>query len=274
MPIVSSCTILCCMLFLVFFFIGLLVGSFLNVVIARLRTAETILGRSYCRSCRKGIAWYDNIPLLSYIILFGRCRYCRERISVRYFTVEAVTGVLFAAIAFRFLDPGSFVSWLETVLYLGMAAFAVVISMYDAKYFEIPMSIMWAMIVWILAGLVSVDFSTASAVGIAESRLHMGMVAGLAAFAFFHFLSAVSRERWMGYGDAYVAFAVGLALGVQTFWSIVAAFVLGAIYGIAAIFLDKKRLSSQVPFAPFLFLGWLAVLFFGEYLAAGLVILH
>jgi prepilin signal peptidase PulO-like enzyme (type II secretory pathway) len=248
----------------IFFLLGLIVGSFLNVVIARLRTAETILGRSYCRSCRRQIAWYDNIPMVSFLALLGKCRYCKERISPRYIAVEIGTGLLFVVLAMKFFVVSDVLSWWETTLYLGATAFAVAIAVYDAKYFEIPMNAMWGMIAFVVVILLGIDMiGFADANSVWDMRLYAGMVAGLGAFAFFYALSVVSKERWMGYGDAYVAFAIGLLLGTQTFSAIVAAFIIGSVYGIMAILVGGKRLSSRVPFAPFLFLGAAVVMIFG-----------
>ena len=84
--------------FLIFFIFGLIIGSFLNVVVYRLKDAETILGRSFCRHCKHTIRWYDNIPLLSFLFLRARCRDCDEKISWQYPLLEAVTGILFAEI--------------------------------------------------------------------------------------------------------------------------------------------------------------------------------
>lgn len=249
----------------IFFFFGLLIGSFLNVVLARLRTEETLLGRSYCRSCRKYIAWYDNIPLISFLILGGKCRHCQESISPRYFCVEIGTAILFTLVGWKFFESTSFVSWIETLLYLSVFSLAFVIALYDSKYFEIPMRLMWSMILIIILFFLFLDsmmFTSVSSVW--DLRLYIGIVSGIVAFEFFWLLSFVSRERWMGYGDAYVAFALGLLLGSGTFTAIVLAFVCGSLYGISQILFGRKHLSSQVPFAPFLFLGMALFLLFSD----------
>ncbi|NCU41478.1 MAG: prepilin peptidase [Candidatus Moranbacteria bacterium] len=248
-----------------FFLFGLLIGSFLNVVLARLRTEETILGRSYCRSCRKCIAWYDNIPLISFFVLRGKCRHCKEKISPKYVFVEIGTGVLFALVGWKFFDPQSFISWIETLFYGIVFSLAFVIALYDSKYFEIPMRLMWAMILVIILFFLFFDsmmFSSVSSLW--DLRLYSGLVAGIVAFEFFWLLSFISGERWMGYGDAYVAFALGLLLGTETFTAIVLAFVCGSIFGISQMLLGKKHFSSQIPFAPFLFFGMVVFLFFSD----------
>jgi len=248
-----------------FFFVGLILGSFLNVVLARIRTEETLMGRSYCRNCRKQIAWFDNIPVISFLVLRGKCRTCRDSISPRYLLVEVGTGILFALVGWIFFDALDPLSWSETMLVLGVVTFALIIALYDAKYYEIPMTVMWIMIAYIIIFTMFLDYlSFSSFRSFWDLGLYQGMIAGLLAFTFFYLLSVISHERWMGYGDAYVAFAIGLLLGGDTYGALVLAFVLGSIYGLIHIAFGKKNLSSQVPFAPFLLAGMLIMLFLGE----------
>src|SRR4030042_6942237 len=95
----------------IFFIVGLIVGSFLGAVNYRLKTAEDIVWkRSHCRHCKTEIRWYDNIPLLSFVILLGKCRECEEKIFWKYPAIELLTGFLFAAVAWRFLSPDTIFS--------------------------------------------------------------------------------------------------------------------------------------------------------------------
>src|SRR3972149_5315706 len=104
-----------------FFIFGLIIGSFLNVVVYRLRDAETLLGRSFCRHCKHQIRWYDNIPLLSFILLRGECRDCQNKISWQYPAVELMTGALFALIGFLFfVSGGDARMWWEIVWLVGI----------------------------------------------------------------------------------------------------------------------------------------------------------
>src|SRR3989344_8781021 len=91
---------------LVFFSSGLIVGSFLNVLVYRLKEAETLLGRSFCRHCKHQIRWYDNIPLISFVLLLGACRDCETKISWQYPALELLTGILFALAGLLFFFPG------------------------------------------------------------------------------------------------------------------------------------------------------------------------
>ena len=227
------------------------------------------MGRSFCRHCRKKIAWYDNIPLLSFAVLGGKCRHCKERISWQYPLVEFLTGALFALVGWAFFSPWDMVSWTETLFLFGVVSFAVVIAIYDAKHKEIPMTILWMAILWTGVYLLWKDVATASlSVGsILDLALHSGVFAALVGSLFFFLLSAVSREQWMGLGDAYVVFWMGLVLGVpDLFVALVFAFTVGALWGIGMMISRVGGLKSQVPFAPFLLFGMLFVLIVREWI--------
>ena len=115
--------------------LGLIIGSFLNVIILRMNTGRGIGGRSQCFSCNKTLAWYELIPVVSYIIQRGKCRSCRTRISLQYPLVELVTGIAFAGVAWQvpFFDkPVSFIAWL-TVISVSM-----IIAVYDIHHYGIP----------------------------------------------------------------------------------------------------------------------------------------
>ena len=105
---------------IIFFILGLIVGSFLNVVICRLELAESILGRSHCPRCKSLIRWYDNIPLLSFILLRARCRDCQEKISWQYPSVELAAGIIFTAVGYYFFTISDLQAWAETLFYLGI----------------------------------------------------------------------------------------------------------------------------------------------------------
>jgi leader peptidase (prepilin peptidase)/N-methyltransferase len=242
---------------IIFFLLGLIVGSFLNVVISRLPQAESLLGRSHCPHCKKKIRWYDNIPLLSFVLLGTRCRDCKEKISAVYPLVEGATGIIFALVGAYFFRPESFSTWPETAFYLAVFSLLIVIFVYDLKHMEIPMIIVWLGVGISVAYLLFADWvSFKPALGIMASGTFSGLLAGLAAFIFFFALSAGSREKWMGMGDAYLALLAGLiTLWPAIIGALLFAFMAGAFYGIILIVTGKKTLKSQVPFAPFLVAG-------------------
>lgn len=232
-------------------------GSFLNVVICRLDLAESLLGRSHCPKCQKLIRWYDNIPLLSFLILNAECRDCREKISWQYPLVELVTGIIFMAVAQIFLRGENLINWLEVIFYLGFFSALLVIFIFDLKHLEIPMPVLWLALVWTLIFLLIMDWLNFQiGMDIFSSRIFSGNLAGLLAFSFFFILAFGSKEKWMGMGDAYLALLIGLGLGLEKILlSLTLAFLLGSLCGIVLIINKKKTLKSQIPFGPFLVSG-------------------
>ena len=250
-------------LFLIFL-IGLLVGSFLNVLIDRLPREEQVFkGRSYCESCRKTIKWYDLIPLLSFIILKAKCRYCRFPLSLYYPLVELVTGVVFVSI-FIFVSDGSiryhvlsikYISELLYYLFIGSAL--IVIFFADLKYGIIP------------------DVITYSAVAVSFLYTILNtyyivpfIAAAVSSFLFFLIIFLATRGRGMGFGDVKFAFLIGLLLGFpKTIISLYVAFLTGAIISIILVLTGKKKFrGSTVPFGPFLVIGTLIALLWGDIL--------
>lgn len=249
-------------MFAIFFILGLIVGSFLNVVIVRLNLAETILGRSECPHCKAKIRWYDNIPLFSFAILKTRCRDCKEKISWQYPLVEFATGVLFALTGSYFFVASDPATWLAAAYLLAIFALLLVVFAYDFRYMEIPMIIIWLGIgITIIFYLFSDWVNFNPSMGIWSLNIFSGMLSGLIAFLFFFVLSAGSKEKWMGMGDAYVALLAGLVVKWPEIMAVlVLAFTIGAIYGIILIALGKKTMKSQVPFAPFIVAGTILVI--------------
>lgn len=253
------------MTIIIFFIFGLIVGSFINVVVYRLKVAESFaVGRSKCPHCKGIIRWYDNIPLLSFIILKFHCRNCRKKISFQYPLVEFFTGVIFAIIGAKYFNIGDTAAWTLTVYYLGAVSALIAIFVYDFLYMEIPGLVLWPAVGWAIAFNLLLDLNgTEFGNNIWSSLTFSGALAAFAAFIFFFLMVAVSREKWMGMGDAYLVILLGLISGwPQIILALMLAFSSGAIFGIILIIAKKKKMGSQVPFAPFLVLGTLISLFF------------
>lgn len=253
------------MLILIFFVGGLLVGSFLNVLVYRINTAESFIGgRSHCPHCKNTILWYDNIPLISFILLNFRCRYCKGKISWQYPLIEFGTGLIFALIGWKFFILEDPKTWLATFYYLAISSSLITILVYDYLYMEIPGLILWPAIGFSVFYNLLTDWANADLIRDPLASLtYSGALAAFLAFTFFFLLSSLSRERWMGMGDAYLAILLGLVLGwPQILLGLFLAFAIGSIYGIILIILKKKSMKSQVPFAPFLVVGTLISIFF------------
>jgi prepilin signal peptidase PulO-like enzyme (type II secretory pathway) len=230
-------------LYLVIFIFGLIIGSFLNCVIYRLEVEESpFKGKSYCPKCRQILKWYDLIPVLSFIILRSRCRYCKQKISWQYPWLEISTGIIFVLI----FNPQNF---LFSIFYFLIFSFLIIIFVYDLKHYIIPDKIIYPAI--IIAGIFNFQlFSILSAI--------------LAAL-FFGLLVLITQGKGMGIGDIKLAFLMGLILGWPNILiALFLAFFLGAIIGIGLIVLNKKTLKSEVPFAPFLIISIFVALFWGE----------
>lgn len=261
------------MTIVIFFIFGLIIGSFINVLVYRLHVAEDIFfDRSRCRHCKKIIAWYDNIPLISFILLKFRCRECEKKISWQYPLVELATGILFAVAGFFFFDPADTSTWSIVIYFLGIILALVTIFVYDLLYLEIPDVILWPAVVW--AAAFSLFFSlNHDAIGIRSASLDMQfflrMIAASVAFIFLFFLSFVSKEKWMGRGDAYLAILLGIIVGwPNILLALFLSFFLGALCGIILVLAHQKKMSGQIPFAPFLIIGTGIALFWGDCLVS------
>jgi prepilin signal peptidase PulO-like enzyme (type II secretory pathway) len=249
-------------LFLSVFLLGAIVGSFLNCVIYRLETGGSFLkGRSFCPHCKKELAWFDLFPVFSFVFLGGKCRYCRQKISWQYPLVEMAAGTVFLLI-FRlfFLDSEILpVDCLGLVYHWTISAFLIVIFVYDLKHYIIPDKVIYPAIivsgVWYLASGILFGLY-------AGSEMLNTIYAASGAAAFFLFIVLLSRGKWMGVGDIKLAFLMGLILGWPgVLVALLAAFYIGAIIGSGLIILKKRRLESEIPFAPFLVVGTFLALF-------------
>lgn len=254
---------------IIFLLLGFLIGSFLNVLVYRLRSAEEIFwDRSKCPHCQHMIRWFDNVPVLSFILLRSRCRDCKQKISWQYPLIEILTGLAFVLVGQKFFHVGDFSSWIATAYYFVIAASLISIAVYDWLYLEIPSEVLWFGVVLAVAfGLYS-DWATWTSLTLPISifgyTVYSGIFAAFFSFLFFFLLSAVSRERWMGMGDAYLAILLGLVVAwPKILLALFLAFFFGSVWGLAMIMLKKKKMKSRLPFAPFMILGtFIALLFY------------
>lgn len=251
---------------LIFFVFGLILGSFLNVVVYRLNLSETIMGRSHCPSCKKKIRWHDNIPVVSFLALGAKCRDCGEKISWKYPMLELLTGVVFALVGHYFFTLADPASWFITAYYLVLFFLLLVIFAYDLSYMEIPMVIFWIAVFWSIGCLLVLDAQSFNALsGVLDVKIYSGLLAGTVFFLIFFLLSAGSREKWMGMGDAYLAFLLGFVVGIKSLlWLIILSSLSGSLFGVALVLLKKKTLKSRLPFAPFMVAAAIAVILLNQ----------
>lgn len=242
--------------------LGLIVGSFLNAVYWRMREGMTLGGRSMCPHCRAKISWYDNIPLFSFVILGGKCRSCRAKISWRYPIVEISTGILFFLLGDAFFSVWDTSSWVLTAFLLFSVSILVLIFVFDLESMEIPNILLWIGTAAAFPFLLALDaLHFHPGISIWSFALHSGVLGALVGFVPLFLLASLSREKWMGMGDGFLAFFLGLVVGFPAIlFSLTIAFSLGAFVGISLIALKKRSMQSQVPLGPFLVLGALLVL--------------
>jgi leader peptidase (prepilin peptidase) / N-methyltransferase len=240
-----------------FLAVGLLVGSYLNVVIYRLpRGLSTVLPRSRCPSCDAAIAPYDNVPLLSYLVLRGRCRRCQARISPRYPLIEALTGLLFLGCFLRFgVRP-------ETVAAAAFCAAMVALAAIDLEHFILPDRITLPGIVLGLALSPWLPWS-----GWKAALLGAVLGAGLL-LALWKGWLLLRGEEGMGLGDVKMLGMIGAFLGWKgALITLFLASLSGSLVGLALVGKGDAGLKTKLPFGTFLALGALVALFAGPAIA-------
>ncbi|MDB5245052.1 MAG: peptidase domain protein [Parcubacteria group bacterium] len=235
--------------------LGAICGSFIGVLAERLYTGQSWKkGRSKCNSCREELGARDMVPVLSMLWYRGRCRQCGARVPAAYSVFEALMGFLFA-ISYVALGLGPMLLvFLLALLTLGF------IVLYDLRHMIVPpQASMFLSILALLYAFLASDVTTPAGVHAFGLRI---LVAGLAGFGFF-LLHILSRGRAMGMGDAPVVFALALLVGSQTIAGIMFSFWIGAVIGV--IILLRRRggptMGIEVPFVPFLALGFLLAYF-------------
>jgi leader peptidase (prepilin peptidase)/N-methyltransferase len=220
---------------------GLVIGSFLNVVIYRLPRDESVVWPgSHCTSCNRALAWYENIPVVSWIVLRGRCRTCQSRISIQYPIVEAVTGALFLAGDYAFgLTP------LLPVRLLFACAMIVLFAI-DLEHQILPNEIT---VPGIVIGFVLSVFLPPGW----KSSLMGLLIGGLVPFLIAEVYARLRGREGMGMGDFKMLAMVGAFLGWPLVWlTLVLACVLGIVIGGGALLLSRRGLETRIPFGTFI----------------------
>jgi len=250
--------------YILIFIFGLAVGSFLNCVIYRLEIKKSFFwGRSFCPNCKHNLVWEDLIPVLSFLFLKGKCRYCGQKISFQYPLVELATAILFVLIAdyTSFTNGYSFLDFIFIGYCLVSASFLIIIFVYDFKYYIIPDKVIFpAILVALIYNLFLLLF-VPSSLPIILNNFYSAIGAGL----FFLLLFLISHGKWMGFGDVKLTVFLGLFLGFPSiFVALFLSFCFGATIGIRLVILGKKTIKSELPFGPFLVAGTFIALLWGE----------
>jgi leader peptidase (prepilin peptidase)/N-methyltransferase len=235
------------------FWLGSLYGSFLNVAVHRLPREESLVRpRSHCPRCGKTIAWYDNVPIVSWLVLHGRCRHCRKPISARYPLVEAATGLLAAALQRRWPeDP----AWTAAALIAcgGLLAVALI----DWETFLIPDELSLGLAV---AGVLAAPLNPYLAGGPWWEPVLRSAAGGLTGFAMTWAIAAAGekalKKEALGGGDVKLLAGVGAWAGATgAFDCLMIGSFIGSVYGVSLLLKGKAKRSDPIPFGPFLAAG-------------------
>lgn len=244
-------------IFFLLIVIGLCVGSFINVLVDRIPRSESVLfGRSHCDYCGKELRWYDLIPVISYILIRGKCRYCKKKLSIQYPLVELLTGILFIT-AFFVESPMTILQYVLLFFDLGLMAISFALFLMDIKYRILSDQLVITFFIFACCRfLLGNPMSILPHIGI-------GLLSVLPLLLIFLF----SKGRAMGFGDVKLIFCIGFLVGFpQIIVAYYVAFLTGACLGIILVLDKKKKFSESLPFGPFLLLGMTISILWGNYL--------
>lgn len=291
-------------IFLSSFILGSIIGSFLNVIIDRIDTKESFLkGRSYCPYCKRVLSWWELIPILSFFILRGRCFHCKNKISLQYPLIESLTALLFLFLTLKifrlpfilsqfsnFFTNFSFVRFvllINIIFWFYWLVVLILVSIYDIKKYLILSEALFPAIlisfIWQLFLGIYLLFQNNYFIYQLNQFLGNYLFLFRPFSYFFSFLLGtifstgvialivyLTKEKAMGWGDVILACFLGIILGwPAVLIALILAFLIGGAVSLVLIILKKKTIKSYLPFAPFLALGALLVILFGDIIIKG-----
>lgn len=249
---------------------GAVWGSFLTVVIVRSGKGKSFIkGRSYCDKCKHQLAWKDNIPLLSFALLGGRCAYCHKKIAFINPVMEALTGVFFVwwfLVGFSFFRlAGSPWSLVQPVFWLTIGLIFIVIFVVDLLYMIIPFWLNMLLLTITLVYRMLLIWSG----NMQFNDLFLALVSGIVLSGFLILANKITKilkgMDGFGLGDIYLAPSLGLLLGwPKILPAIMSSFLIGSIVGIFLLVFGKKKFGEYLPFGPFLIVGTVLGLIYGN----------
>ncbi len=252
------------------FFLGLSVGSFVNVLVLRFGFAERSASRSRCMACEREIPWYDLLPVVSFVALSGRCRFCGSALSIQYPLVELSVGALFML---SYLAVPPLVSFWSVIAFIALLAFLAALTglvAYDIRHTLVPLPFIYAVVAFALVASLAQSLSVHSLAPLIDSAL-----GGVALFGFFMAVVLVTKGRGMGTGDAYVAGGIGILLGLFRgieavmfgVWSGTAialvVLLLSSVFRKTRLFPESLHVTmkTELPLIPFLAFGTAVALY-------------
>ncbi len=249
------------------FILGAFFGSFFNVLADRLSKEQTIGGRSKCDKCKHVLAWYDLLPIISFTLLSGKCRYCRAPIAIGHLLAEIITGVMF--ILTYILSSRIYPGIQFHLIHLAIAGTIIVMLLADFRYQIIPDEMQIALFI---LGVIRLLFQQSmpaiidleriwsiSFLSIFGYQIGYGLIVLLPILLIY----LATRGRGMGFGDVKLAFNIGFILSIWAgLTALYLGFVTGGVAGLVLLLTRKKKLKSKIAFGPFLLLGLYLMLFY------------
>ena len=264
------------MLIFISVILGLCFGSFVNALVWRIyqqqlpkkkRAASDkelyiTTGRSMCTHCKHTLAWYDLLPVLSWLSVGGKCRYCKKPIGWQYPVVELVTAVLFAWSTSTLYGTGSAEAVVVLVVWLVSLVMLVALAVYDIRWMLLPNRVVFPLTAVAALGVLLQVFVFEGGFEYLLSAILALLVAG----GIFYALFQLSGGQWIGGGDVKLGFALGLLLGspVLAFMMLFVASLLGLIVAVPGLLSRKTGMSNKIPFGPYLIAATILVMLHGE----------
>ena len=238
------------MFYLAFIIFGSLWGSFANVCIYRLPENKSVItGRSSCPNCKNKIHWYNNIPLLSFILLMGKCRFCKKPIDLQYFIVELISAISFVSIYYFFELT------ITSLLLLILSIFFIIIFFIDLKHFIIPNVLTFPLM--IIGFIKSFDPNLNKAIFPNYiNSLNGGIFGYLIIWLIIYFYKKVSKKEGMGLGDAKLMAVIGFWFGwVSIPFTIFISSTVALILVVPSLINQSRKMSSEIPFGTYIIIG-------------------
>ncbi len=244
-----------------------MLGSFANVCIYRLPLGkQTISGRSFCPRCKKKIIWYDNIPLISFILLRRKCRKCNKEISIKYLLVELISGISFV---YLFLNYNNYfeIIFLQTLIIIFLIIFFI-----DLKHFIIPDALNFTLIGLAIVKNFVPNFQSNFTYDLAHSIIG-GITGYLIIWLIIYLYKKIKNVEAMGLGDAKLMAAIGLLFGWESvFFILFLSSILGLISVTPSLLNKTKNIKTQIPFGPYIVISSLIYYFKGNFLLNFIII--
>ncbi|MBN2197884.1 prepilin peptidase [Candidatus Wolfebacteria bacterium] len=280
------------MQYFVLFVFGSVIGSFLNVISLRYKPNQKLLnkkiigGRSHCLNCNKKLTWYELIPIVSFLLQFGKCRKCGKRLSFQYPIVEVLSGLIFVFVPFILTNNFQFTfsnNFQTALIFCWLLIFSlfILLSIIDIRYSIIPNSLNLSLTVlgfvliiikffyeksYFLNGYLNNSFlgHYAPVFGLERNIWFNHLFAALVGLIFFGLIIFLSKGKAMGMGDFKLVFGLGLIFGwPDILMVLLLSFIVGSLISVFFMIIKKKKMKDPIPFGPFLAIGSFFTFFFG-----------